>query len=67
MDGGRPLPWTDAVDRFRDRSGQPGPSTWTSGRYPDGQADLPVGGVSWHEASAYATFAGKSLPTMHHW
>ncbi|MEO5819882.1 MAG: protein kinase [Vicinamibacteraceae bacterium] len=67
MDGGRQLPWAVAIDRFRDRSGQPGPSTWTAGRYPDGQADFPVGGVSWHEASAYATFAGKSLPTMHHW
>jgi formylglycine-generating enzyme required for sulfatase activity/dienelactone hydrolase len=67
VEGGRRLPWAEGVDRFRDRSRTPGPSTWTGGRYPDGQADLPVGGVSWHEASAYAAFAGKSLPTMHHW
>ena len=26
-----------------------------------------MGGVSWYEASAYALFAGKSLPTMYHW
>lgn len=26
-----------------------------------------MGGVSWYEASAYAEFAGKSLPTFHHW
>ena len=24
-------------------------------------------GVSWYEAAAYAEFAGKSLPTVHHW
>src|SRR5262249_37790184 len=24
-------------------------------------------GVSWYEASAYAAFAGKSLPTVFHW
>lgn len=24
-------------------------------------------GVSWHEASAYAAFAGKALPTAYHW
>ncbi|HEU4722376.1 MAG TPA: protein kinase [Gemmatimonadaceae bacterium] len=56
-----------AVARFRDRTGQPGPSTWEAGAYPAGQADLPVGGVSWYEAAAYAKFAGKSLPTVYHW
>jgi predicted esterase len=56
-----------AMARFTDRTGQPGPSTWEAGGYPAGQADLPVGGVSWYEASAYATFAGKSLPTVYHW
>ena len=56
-----------AVSRFRDRTGQPGPSTWEAGAYPAGQADFPVGGVSWYEAAAYAKFAGKSLPTVYHW
>src|SRR5687768_805865 len=56
-----------AVARFRDRTGQPGPSTWEAGAYPAGQADFPVGGVSWYEAAAYAKFAGKSLPTVYHW
>ena len=67
IDGGRSVPWEEAVERFRDATGRPGPATWKSGTYPDGQADFPVGGVSWYEAAAYAAFAGKSLPTMHHW
>ena len=52
---------------FRDSTGRPGPATWEVGTYPDGQADHPVGGVSWFEAVAYARFAGKELPTVHHW
>ena len=28
---------------------------------------MPVAGVSWYEAAAYAEFAGKSLPTMIQW
>lgn len=67
IDRGRTLQWEEATARFRDRSGQPGPSTWSDGIYSAGQADLPVGGVSWYEAAAYAEFAGKRLPTMYHW
>jgi len=67
IDGARSVPWEEAVERFRDATGQPGPATWKSGTYPDGQANFPVGGVSWYEAAAYAAFAGKSLPTIHHW
>jgi dienelactone hydrolase/aminoglycoside phosphotransferase (APT) family kinase protein len=67
VDEGRALSWDAAMTRFRDRTGRPGPATWTNGTYPEGQADFPVGGVSWYEAAAYARFAGKSLPTMYHW
>ena len=28
---------------------------------------LPVAGVSWYEAMAYAEFAGKSIPTVYEW
>ena len=52
---------------FVDRTGRPGPSTWEAGTYPGGQAELPVGGVSWYEAKAYAKFAGKAVPTVFHW
>ena len=61
------IAWDAAVTEFRDRTGRPGPSTWELGRYKPGEEDLPVAGVSWYEAAAYAAFAGKQLPTFHHW
>ena len=57
----------DVVERFRDRTGRPGPATWELGTFPEGQADYPVSGVSWYEAAAYAEFADKRLPTVFHW
>jgi formylglycine-generating enzyme required for sulfatase activity/predicted esterase len=64
---GRAVSWEDAMAEFRDVTGRPGPATWEAGDYPKGQDELPVGGVSWYEAAAYAEFAGKSLPTVYHW
>ena len=63
----RPLSWGEAMKLFRDKTDQPGPSTWEVGDYPAGRDDYPVSGVSWHEAAAYAEYAGKSLPTIYHW
>ena len=65
--GGQTMSWEDAIAKFRDSTGQPGPSTWEFGSFPEGQADWPVHGVSWYEAAAYARYAGKSLPTIYHW
>jgi eukaryotic-like serine/threonine-protein kinase len=64
---GRELSWQEAIGLFSDTTGRRGPSTWAAGSYPTGQADYPVGGVSWYEASAYAEFAGKSLPVIAQW
>ena len=64
---GRTLSFDEAMALFRDATGRPGPSTWELGTYPEGQADFPVSGVSWYEASAYSEFAGKKLPTFYHW
>jgi dienelactone hydrolase len=64
---GRELSWDEAMALFRDSSGRAGPSTWEAGHYPEGQADYPVSGVSWYEASAYAAFVGKSLPALAQW
>jgi serine/threonine protein kinase len=67
VQNGRKLSWEEGMRLFQDSSGRPGPSTWERGNYPQGHADYPVNGVSWYEAAAYAEFAGKQLPTVHHW
>jgi len=64
---GREIPWTEAVAAFRDTTNRPGPAGWVAGHYAEGQEDLPVSGVSWFEASAYAAFVGKSLPVLQQW
>ena len=64
---GRTLSFAEALEEFRDQTGRPGPANWQLGTYPDGTDDMPVGGISWYEAMAYAEFAGKSLPTVYEW
>jgi dienelactone hydrolase/predicted Ser/Thr protein kinase len=64
---GRSLSWEEAMARFEDQTGRPGPSNWQAGTYADDEGDHPVTGVSWYEASAYAEYAGKRLPTSVHW
>ena len=63
----RELSGDEAMAQFRDTTGRPGPSTWSVGTFPEGQAKYPVSGVSWYEAGAYCEFAGKTLPTLYHW
>jgi len=64
---GKTLSWREAIAEFRDATGRPGPATWQLGTFPEGAEQLPVSGVSWYEAAAYAVFAGKSLPSVHEW
>lgn len=66
---GETIPLQAAMERglFLDRTGRPGPSTWSAGDYPDGEGDMPVSGVSWYEASAYARFEGQELPSVIQW
>ena len=66
-EGSRTLTFDEAMARFRDATGRPGPATWELGSYVDGQDDLPVGGISWFEANAYAQFERKRLMTFYHW
>lgn len=67
VDGDRELDWAEAIARFTDSVGQPGPARWELGDFPAGEDDHPVTGISWFEAAAYAAWAGKELPTLFHW
>ncbi|MBK7141970.1 MAG: SUMF1/EgtB/PvdO family nonheme iron enzyme [bacterium] len=67
VDDGRTIERQEALGRFTDAVGQPGPAGWEFGEFPSGEDDLPVTGISWYEAAAYAVWAGKELPTIFHW
>jgi predicted Ser/Thr protein kinase len=64
---GRSLQFREAMQLFRDKTDRLGPATWELGTFASGEDDIPVSGVSWYEAGAYAEFIGKSLPTVFHW
>ena len=64
---GKVLTREEARAYFVDRTGRPGPAGWQAGDYGEGEGRLPVTGISWYEAAAYAEFVGKSLPTVRHW
>jgi hypothetical protein len=61
------LPRDSAVTRLVDRTGLPGPRGWSGGTFPEGRDDHPVTGVSWYEASAFASWSGGALPTVSQW
>ena len=67
QEGRRTLSWDEAVAQFRTRPGASRALDMGTRYYATRQADFPVRGVSWYEAAAYAAFAGRSLPTVHHW
>jgi iron(II)-dependent oxidoreductase len=58
--------WPAVLD-FVDSTGFPGPRSWKKGYYPPGEAHVPVVGITWYEATAYARWVGKRLPTDAEW
>ncbi len=54
-------------EKFVLATGRSIPRHWEGGTYPEGKEDHPVVYVSWEDADAYCTWAGKRLPTETEW
>jgi formylglycine-generating enzyme required for sulfatase activity len=53
--------------RFVAATGHTPPQHWTDGQYPEAIAHHPVVFVTWNDATAYAEWAGKTLPSNQQW
>jgi formylglycine-generating enzyme required for sulfatase activity len=53
--------------KFIDATKRRSPAHFRNRTYPPGKADHPVTEVTWYDAEAYCTWAGKRLPTDQEW
>ena len=59
--------YEESISYFIDKHGQFGPSEWSYGQFVDNGENLPVTGISWFEARAYARYKGYKLPNLFQW
>ena len=69
-----PAYWVDVYEvtnaqykQFIDATGRRSPAHFRNRTYPPGKADHPVTEVTWVDADAYCSWAGKRLPTDQEW
>ena len=64
---GTELSFAQATKTFTGKFGKSGPANWSYGRFPTEQGELPVTGISWFEARAYARYRNMQLPNVYQW
>ena len=65
--GNKIYDFNSSIKLFTDKYGKLGPANWSYGKFPAGQENLPVTGISWFEARAYARYSKLSLPNLYQW
>ena len=65
--GGRSYDFKSTVKLFVGKYGKAGPANWSYGKFPGGLDNLPVTGISWFEAKAYAKYRNLDIPNVFQW